>query len=124
MTSVFLTLKDTVHAAVVKPFVLVWGPTRSNIRTTHPLGACLAIAKLAVTVPLKFLGRTVTLGVCFAVTACALKALAETSLGAAIGVTSFVATIASFPPLLLAIAALTATVATGLLTSYLIEKYS
>lgn len=124
MMSAFSNLKDTAYAAAVQPFLWVWGPTRSNIRTTHPLGACLAIAKAALAVPLKFMGRTVTLGVCFAATACALKALAETSLGASIGIAGFVATIGSFPPALLIVAALTATVATGLLTSYLIEKYA
>ncbi len=101
----------------------VWGPTRPKSVGSNPVGAAAGLANYLVTAPLKFIGRTVTLALGVTATAIALKALAGTAVGVAVGATAFVATISAFPPALVIGAAIAGTVATGLLASILIEKY-
>lgn len=102
----------------------IWSPTRVHGGGSTPVGASASIVESLITIPCKFVGRTLTLGAGLAVTAVGLKVLAGTSVGAALGTTAFVATMSAFPLAVLITAAVGGTVATGLLTSYLIEKYT
>ncbi len=117
------SLAKQVFITPINAFASMWGPTRPGNVGSNPVGATAGLARFFVIAPLKFLGRTVTIGAGVAATALALKALAGTSVGVALGTTAFVATISAFPPAMILTAAAVGTVATGLLASILIEKY-
>lgn len=120
-----MDLGKVAHSVFVQPIVSIWAPTRrSGSGASTPVAASVGIAVGMGTLASKFIGRTVTLGAGVAVAAVGLKALAGTSVGTALGATAFVATMSAFPPALLISAVVAGTIGAGLLSSYLIEKYS
>lgn len=115
-------VSNALHIIFVDPFISIWSPTRVHTQGNKPatgLAKCEYIAKVS----LKIIGKTITLGAVGIAAALTLKAISGTKLGGLLGTTAFVATFNSCPPALLVTAGIIVVIATGLLTSYLIEKY-
>jgi hypothetical protein len=112
-------ITNALHSIFVDPLVSTWSPTARPKSNSY-----FDLVKYGATISLKFLGRTVTLILATATAALALKILAETKLGIEIGLGAFLAAKCFIlSPALLIPAIIISLIATGLLTSYLIENF-
>jgi len=100
-----------------------WRPYNGDYNVRSPALFTSSGLKMVSCMTAKFLGRTATLliaGVAFAIF---LNIAAQTGVGSYLGVATFVATLSFGPTNLVICAGITTVIATGLLTSILIEKY-
>lgn len=114
-------MSNCIYSFFITPIATIWSPTKCESQGQASLWNA---AKFGTVVSLKFFGRTFTLGLGVASIGIALKIIAETKYGVELGLSALIAAkICVLPPATLIMASLVSLIATGILTTFLIEKY-